>query len=72
MISSRYCGIPRLQQRDGPFEYNLGGSEVLTIWLSVIACGYVVIRQLIEASADPVHRRNVAEERTCGSSLIVA
>jgi len=31
---------------EGLFEYNLGDSEVLTIFLSVIACGYVVIRHV--------------------------
>jgi putative inorganic carbon (HCO3(-)) transporter len=30
---------------EGLFEYNLGDSEVLTLFLSVIACGYVAIRQ---------------------------
>lgn len=29
---------------EGLFEYNLGDSEVLTMFLSVIACGYVAVR----------------------------
>jgi len=29
---------------EGMFEYNLGDSEVLTMFLSTIACGYVAIR----------------------------
>ena len=29
---------------EGFFEYNLGDSEVLTMFLSVVACGYVAIR----------------------------
>jgi O-antigen ligase len=29
---------------EGLFEYNLGDSEVLTLFLSVIACGYVAIK----------------------------
>ena len=38
---------------EGFFEYNLGDSEVLTLFLSVIACGYVAIRQA-PAAAVPV------------------
>ena len=29
---------------EGYFEYNLGDSEVLTLFLSVVACGYVAVR----------------------------
>jgi O-antigen ligase len=36
---------------EGIFEYNLGDSEVLTIFLSVIACGYVVVRDAAIAEA---------------------
>lgn len=54
---------------EGLFEYNLGDSEVLTMFLSVIACGYVVVRQLKEGSASQVHRINATEDRKCGSSL---
>src|SRR5215471_17549205 len=34
---------------EGFFEYNLGDSEVLTMFLAVIACGYVAKRQSKEA-----------------------
>ena len=30
----------------GFFEVNLGDSEVLTVFLAVMACGYVVLEQL--------------------------
>ncbi len=36
---------------EGFFEYNLGDSEVLTMFLSVIACGYVAIRSATGDSA---------------------
>lgn len=35
---------------EGLFEYNLGDSEVLTMFLSVISCGYIVVRQVREGS----------------------
>lgn len=54
---------------EGMFEYNLGDSEVLTIFLSAVTCGYVVVRQLSDASA-PAGRFQTVEERTCGSNLI--
>ena len=37
---------------EGFFEYNLGDSEVLTLFLCVIACGYVVIRHERERSRE--------------------
>jgi putative inorganic carbon (hco3(-)) transporter len=36
---------------EGFFEYNLGDSEVLTMFLSVVACGYVAIRSATSDSA---------------------
>jgi O-antigen ligase len=54
---------------EGLFEYNLGDSEVLTIFLSVVACGYVVVR-LTQASAAQACRIEGAEDRTCGSGLL--
>jgi putative inorganic carbon (HCO3(-)) transporter len=36
---------------EGFFEYNLGDSEVLTMFLSVLACGYVAARTTNEPSA---------------------
>jgi putative inorganic carbon (HCO3(-)) transporter len=38
---------------EGFFEYNLGDSEVLTLFLAVIACGYVALRPVKEAGARP-------------------
>lgn len=55
---------------EGLFEYNLGDSEVLTMFLSVISCGYVVMRQVTEDLATQAHPMQAAEDRICGSSLI--
>jgi O-antigen ligase len=53
---------------EGAFEYNLGDSEVLTIFLSVIACGYVVAREAaeLETSAEECGVKG-AEAELCGS-----
>jgi len=47
---------------EGFFEHNLGDSEILTMFLTVIACGYVCIdfdrsRRESEAVAPDVHMR---------------
>ena len=50
---------------EGFFEYNLGDSEVLTLFLSVVACGYVAIRDrakvntpvLVETAEQAAHNR---------------
>jgi O-antigen ligase len=53
---------------EGFFEYNLGDSEVLTLFLSVIACGYVAIRQAATPAAVPVTIANAAQkDLLCGS-----
>lgn len=36
----------------GFFEYNLGDSEVLTMFLAVVACGYVAVRGEAESTAN--------------------
>ena len=36
---------------EGVFEYNLGDSEVLTIFLAVLAFGYIAVRETREVAA---------------------
>jgi len=56
----------------GFFEYNLGDSEVLTLFLSTIACGYVAIRTAgaAEAFPAPAAAANVTGDALCGSRAI--
>jgi hypothetical protein len=44
---------------EGMFEYNLGDSEVLTLFLSAIACGYAAI-QCEDAQPVKTRRRRAA------------
>jgi len=47
---------------EGIFEYNLGDSEVLTIFLSVLACGYVVMRETNDAETVRIEHEKAAEQ----------
>jgi hypothetical protein len=38
---------------EGFFEYNLGDSEVLTMFLVVVACGYIALEKEVAALAEP-------------------
>jgi hypothetical protein len=38
---------------EGFFEYNLGDSEVLTMFLVVVACGYLALEKDVVAGAEP-------------------
>lgn len=49
---------------EGFFEYNLGDSEVLTLFLSVIACGYLAIRCINETKM-PVPLEVNNQEAVC-------
>jgi putative inorganic carbon (hco3(-)) transporter len=52
---------------EGLFEYNLGDSEVLTMFLIVIACGYVVSEGA--ARTGDVTMAESAEESAAGCAL---
>ena len=47
--SRRYVTLAILAE--GLFDYNLGDSEVLTLFLAVVACGYVARRCALENAA---------------------
>jgi O-antigen ligase len=51
---------------EGLFEYNLGDSEVLTIFLSVIACGYVVVRETDQSAMGQMRLVEVVESSARG------
>jgi O-antigen ligase len=44
---------------EGFFEYNLGDSEVLTMFLVVVACGYLALEKDVVAGAKPQTRASV-------------
>lgn len=50
---------------EGYSEYNLGDSEVLTLFLSVIACGYVALRAAPASEALSVSKEESAEACCC-------
>ena len=52
---------------EGFFEYNLGDSEVLTLFLSVIACGYVAIRCATPAAVTVIAAKSAQGDLLCGS-----
>ncbi len=43
---------------EGFFEYNLGDSEVLTMFLVVVACGYLALEKDVAPGAEPTHFRD--------------
>lgn len=47
---------------EGFFEHNLGDSEVLTLFLVVVSCGYVGIWQSLDRVLYPVEARQLARE----------
>jgi O-antigen ligase len=55
---------------EGLFEYNLGDSEVLTIFLSVVACGYIVVREANRSAIEQVSAVQEVEGSTFGSASV--